>query len=258
MYNKFNVNKSFSKVAEIYNQNAILQKIVAKKTADLITKDIKKEDLILDLGCGTGFLSDYILQKSEARAENITRLDISSAMLAQNKTGNKILADIEDVPFSENRFNVIASSLAFQWLNNPQKSIANYQKLLLPNGIFICSLISNNTFKELKEICKITNIDLSLNKFLSIKDFQMEARKFQLKISSEEIILQYDNIFSLLHSIKNIGAGNSFKNNNGNTLTKTDFQKLNETYCQKYGKINKISSTWEIITIISKPNESIS
>lgn len=251
---KDTIAKNFSKAAKNYEQYAILQKIVAQNLAKQVHAEIRPNSQILDLGCGTGFLADFILKFSSASSSNITRLDISEEMLRQNKTGRKILADIEDFSLKgDKKFDFIVSSLAFQWLNNPIKTILRYQKLLSQNGVFACSFLGFKTFYELEDVLQESNIKLNLNNFTAIDDlFQnLEANKFF--IDSKMVVLQYNDVFDLLNSIKKIGARNSdYKNR----LLKSDFQKINEVYFQKYAVNQKIPCSWEIITISNK-NETI-
>ena len=245
---------SFSKAAHHYQKYATLQKIVAYDLAKKFCAIVKSNSKIVDLGCGTGFLADFILDFSSAHPNNIIRLDISPEMLKQNKTGKKLLADIANPPFKINeKFDFIVSSLAFQWLSDPIKTILQYQKFLTKKGVFICSFVGGNTFFELVDVLQECQIKLNINHFLSVNNLVQNLEKKNFFIDSKKIVLQYDGVLSLLKSIKKIGAGNSdYKNR----LTKSDFQKIDDVYFKKYSIDHKIPCSWEIITI-SNNNEAI-
>jgi malonyl-CoA O-methyltransferase len=245
---------NFSKAATQYEKHALVQKKVAQELVKKISSQVRPRSKILDLGCGTGFLGDFILHNSPAVPKNIARLDASEAMLVQNKTGEKILANIENPPFKEDRkFDFIVSSMAFQWLSDPIKTISKYQKFLSPRGVFICKFLGQNTFFELKDILQECQIKLNLNQFISINNLRKKINKEQFIVDSNKVVLQYKDVFDLLGSIKKIGAGNS---NYKNRLSKSDFNKINKTYFSKYSINKNILCSWEVITILNK-NEAI-
>lgn len=92
----------------------------------LILKDITiYEKLILDAGCGTGLLFDYIrssFEKSDITDFHYVGVDISINMLKRfhsklnqkAKKVNLILSDLENLPLRESRFNLLFSFTSLQ------------------------------------------------------------------------------------------------------------------------------------------------
>ncbi|MFX1523962.1 MAG: class I SAM-dependent methyltransferase [Promethearchaeota archaeon] len=95
-----------------------------------------KEKLILDIGCGTGLLLEYIIkskQNQEILKPMFIAVDISGKMVSEFKKKiltlrecsriELLLADIENLPFRDNSFNLIFSVTSFQNLPNILKGI---------------------------------------------------------------------------------------------------------------------------------------
>ena len=61
------IKKQFKKSFSSYNQNAIVQKIMAEKLANGICSVEKDFDVILELGCGTGFLTKELIKNINFR-----------------------------------------------------------------------------------------------------------------------------------------------------------------------------------------------
>lgn len=59
--NKNLIQKRFAKNLNTYNDNAKIQKIMAEKLVSL--SDRKDYDSILEIGCGTGLLTEKVLKK---------------------------------------------------------------------------------------------------------------------------------------------------------------------------------------------------
>jgi len=74
---KKQIERSFSQKAITYDRDAALQKKSAKKLAHFLPKEEPKN--ILEIGCGTGFLTQEI-QKKYPNA-NILGIDISKDMI---------------------------------------------------------------------------------------------------------------------------------------------------------------------------------
>lgn len=155
---------------------------------------------ILDLGAGTGILSEYILKKFPKA--NITLIDISEKMLEVSKLRLKdysnikyISADYLTYDFNE-KYDIIISSLSIHHLYDNEK-LELFRKcysLLNPNGIFINSdqFLGETPFiEELnKRLWKesIENSGLSQEELLSCYD--------RIKLDKEATLYQHFNWFN--------------------------------------------------------------
>ncbi|NTU61294.1 MAG: class I SAM-dependent methyltransferase [Caldiserica bacterium] len=108
-----------------------------------MVKALRKEKVsgkLLDVGCGPGwFLKD--LDKVFPSIE-FTGCDLSERMVfhARNNLPSKVkvvAGDAQNLPFSDNSFDVVTSTLAFHHFPQPGKVISEFHRVLKPNGLMI-------------------------------------------------------------------------------------------------------------------------
>lgn len=100
--------------------------------------------IILDIATGTG---DLAILMTETNAEKIIGLDISDGMLEvgrikirQQNLNNKIemvLADSENMPYSDNYFDAITVAFGVRNFENLEKGLSEILRVLKPNGVFV-------------------------------------------------------------------------------------------------------------------------
>jgi len=111
--------------------------------ADLAARTVKTTSpSILDLGAGTGLLSEFIMQKFPSASLHL--LDESPEMLAKaqlrlEKYHLKIFIQPLTAPFPSGKFDAIISSLAIHHLSDADKQDLFHRifQALVPGGVFI-------------------------------------------------------------------------------------------------------------------------
>lgn len=119
-------------VAERYTKGRpIFHPLIIKRIKEFLSL-IEPLSFALDVGCGTG-LSTVALKRI---AQNVIGVDASTEMilLAPKEDGIKYsVAFAENLPFVENKFNIITLSQVIHWLDT-DKFLAEASRVLLPNG----------------------------------------------------------------------------------------------------------------------------
>jgi 2-isopropylmalate synthase len=94
----------------------------------------KKDETILDLGCGDGTLALKIKQK----CQNIIAVDLNNKMVEKTKSLGieAYVMSATNLEF-ENKFDAVFSNAVLHWVKQSKSAIQNINKVLKPNGRFI-------------------------------------------------------------------------------------------------------------------------
>lgn len=99
---------------------------------------IKQNTEVLDLCCGSGQATNFLVQHSQ----NVTGLDASPLSINRAKknvpSAKYVEAFAEDMPFSNNQFDLVHTSAALHEMNSEQlkQIIQEVYRVLKPGGIF--------------------------------------------------------------------------------------------------------------------------
>lgn len=243
MFDKNQIQSNFNRFANNYSANADFQKQVASQLCQFANQEIEKSQNILDLGSGSGFIANNIKNK------DIYELDIAYNMLQNSSGAFKINGDIEYLPFKESSFDLITSSLAFQWLDDLNLTLKNIKNCLREKSCLTFSVFIDGTLKELKESNKILKNPISINDFATLEYVEDSLKNhFSYHESKEqEYILEYRDIYDLLKSMKNIGA--SYSQDSKKNLKKKDFEDLNLFYLKKFNINDRLVSSWKVLFV---------
>jgi ubiquinone/menaquinone biosynthesis C-methylase UbiE len=125
--------------AHIYDMR-YAEEQAAKIEAALKNLNIEKHSIILDAGCGTGILFDYVANK----AETTVGVDISRQILIQAKKSAKkfsdahlILADADNMPFKEKMFSHVFGITVIQNMPNPAKTLKEIRRVAKDDAVIV-------------------------------------------------------------------------------------------------------------------------
>lgn len=141
---------AFGAAAQQYDAHADVQRVAARTVADLAALlPVPDDARILEIGCGTGLLTREIA--SRWPGTDLVATDLSARMVAHAAQGGmaagRFLAMDGEQPWFEGpHFDLILSSLAFQWFDDLPLAIARLVALLRPGGRMIFSTMGANSF----------------------------------------------------------------------------------------------------------------
>ncbi len=239
MINKALVKKRFSKSLKTYEENAIIQKIMAKKLIKLL--DSKEYNSIFEIGCATGILTKEIkntLNFKEYSANDI--VEKSQEYINKIIYPNTFLAgDIEEIKLNK-KYNLILSNASLQWCNDIEKVLEKLINSLEEKGTLAISIFGDNNLKEIKDVFHIEN-----NTYSSAK-LRKSLEKYNLiKFEEEEFKIEFENPIMILKHLKLTGV-NAIKEF---ALTKKKLKEFEEEYIRKYQNNGKVLLTYNPVYI---------
>ncbi len=239
--NKYLVAESFGRCAEKYDDVADFQRQVGAELLHQYRQYINQNSLqetelnVLDLGSGTGFFSNQLSNSYH----HIAGVDISHGMasFAQHHYRKPLFSvgDAESLPFLNNSFDALYSSLSVQWCEQPAKLLSEINRILKPEARAFISTLGPQSLLELKAAWKSVDDYRHVNRFLADQVLVDIAKKLQLKdfsIHTEIITLYFSEFGELIKSIRDIGAHNVNQNRAGGLGGKQRLLRLKESYEQ--------------------------
>jgi len=117
-----------------------------------IREKFKGGDLkLLDVGCGAGFLSNYMA----SNGLQVTGVDMSESSLKtaqhfdKTKTARYIFADAHSLPFNESEFDVVCAMDFLEHVERPELVVAQVSRVLKPGGVFFFYTFNRNWISRL-------------------------------------------------------------------------------------------------------------
>ena len=240
------VRSSFNKASSIYNENAFLQNEIAKRLAEKLKVISIQPETIIDLGSGTGFLSEKTA-KIFPDAQLIC-VDFAQRSLSMNSQKLKVCADSYQLPLKSNSVDFVVSNLMMQWCSDLKTLFDECHRVLKPQGLILFTTFGPETLKELKRSWSVVDSSPHVNEFIDMHDIgdQMIQSGFQSPIMEmEKLTLTYEKVLDLMRDLKGIGA-QSVENRSKSLTGKTKFKKMLEMY-ESYRENGKIPATYEVI-----------
>lgn len=219
--NKDLIQKRFAKNLDTYNDNAKIQKKMAERLLSFL--DRKDFDDILEIGCGTGFLTQLVNEKFSFKI--YTANDIVESCEKYVKEINPkidfIPADIEKaVENSDKKYDLIISNAVFQWVENLESFIKLLVSKLNDGGVLLFSTFGPENFREVNFVLGKTL------PYYSANELQEIIKDYKNIVEQEMHVMAFKTPKDILKHIKSTGV---------NALemvswTKTDMQKFENGY----------------------------
>jgi len=196
--NKKQIENAFDKGATNYDWAALIQRETAEKLMSFTPDTAPKN--ILEIGCGTGFLTKLLVQKYPE--SQITATDISGKMIEKCKSKIPFIhfekTDGETFESTE-KYDLIISNMTVQWFENPVMGIDRLKEFLNPNGNLLFSTLGSKSFHQWRGILKHINLS----------DGILVTPDYKYLIHEEEEQAIYQKGIDFIKNLKDIGAHKS-------------------------------------------------
>jgi malonyl-CoA O-methyltransferase len=211
---------AFDRASRGYDAAAALQERVRNELLDRLEELKVSPRAVLDLGAGTGHATRALKRRYPKAL--VVATDIAPGMLAQAKNQSRWLrrfervrADAYTLPFREQSFDLVFSSLMLQWCDDLDAVFAEISRVLVPGGLLLFSTFGPGTLAELRESWAESedegNKRNHVNHFFdphALGSALMHAGFSEPVLDVDRIVMRYPDTFALMRELKAIGAHN--------------------------------------------------
>ncbi|NJN88800.1 MAG: methyltransferase, partial [Leptolyngbyaceae cyanobacterium SL_7_1] len=213
---KYQVAQNFGNAAPAYNRWASIQQECAETLISILRHQSKIPDgEILEIGCGTGFITQKLIEQFPDRHLEIT--DISPEMLEFCQRNLLIASQPRSLSFNqldgetvntEAVYAAIVGGFVIQWFEQPLESLQRLVAALQPGGVLLVSFPSDRSFPEWKQACQQTSIPFTANPLPNPGYLSEQLTDSSVKCTwyEKEFCLVYRDAIEFFKSFKLIGA----------------------------------------------------
>lgn len=232
------VRRAFGRAASGYDQAARLQRAMAKTLLERLDYIRIEPRRILDVGAGTGWLSEQLGKKyPKAR---VMALDLAMPMLWQVQKRGRWLRRIpclcartEAIPLADASLDMLISNAMLQWCANPQAVFAEWLRVLRPGGLLLFTSFGPLTLQELGAAWAQVDGLPHVHGFVDMPvlgDGLMGAGWENPVLDRDLYRLHYPDALRLMRDIKSLGAGNALSGRRASLTGKGRLQAVASAY----------------------------
>ena len=203
---------AFGKAAPHYATHAAVQRVAAERLADRIARlPLPPCPRVLEIGCGTGFLSRALRERIGDAEWLFTDLSADMVDRCRSELGDPADARFQvldgERPEIDGPFDLICSSLAFQWFEHPAEALERWASLLGPGGHIAFATLAAESFREWREAHAALGLEAGVSAYPTP---QALSRLWPAggtgAVEEERLLRDYPDGLGFLAELKGIGA----------------------------------------------------
>lgn len=261
MHSKRGIRRNFARRAATYDAHAQVQRRLADTLVRRAHGAIAQARSILEIGCGTGYLTLAVRRLNPGARLLAVDLDVALIQAARTRLAGDpgaawLVADGETI--SRGVFDLIISNSTFQWFAEPAATLQRYRERLAPGGCLAFTAMGPGTFQELAGALeqairgpgRITASLIPASDFLgeaAWRGLLAQAGFVRLETNRELLKVDYPSVQDFLTSLRATGATNPAPR----PLSPRLFQRLLAAYQDTFGN-GSIPATYDLIWALAR------
>ncbi|KAK2817590.1 hypothetical protein Q5P01_025781 [Channa striata] len=249
------------------HQYDYLRDEVGSRVADRVYDIARTFPLALDISGGKSHIADHL---SKDVVERLYVTDISEASLKRSRRSEIptrcVLADEEFLPFKENTFDLVMSSMSLHWINDLPGALRQIHQVLKPDGVFIGAMAGGDTLYELRCSLQLAETEREggfsphVSPYTAVTDLGNllgQVGFSVLTVDVDDVQVHYPGIMEVMTDLQGMGESNCAWNRKS-LLHRDTILAAAAIYKEMYGHDDgSVPATFEILYMIGwKPHES--
>lgn len=256
------IHQRFGKAAHTYHQDAEIQKKVAEGLMASLRpwKGILPQGPILEVGAGTGFLSEMILDEFPDRKVAITDASREMVLFAHEDLYDRGVEidhamfmpfDVDRDELGEGEYSLIITSFAAQWFKDTALGFSKLARALKPGGLLLAAFPGNKSFPEWYEACLETGLPFTANALPDTEEvvIKLSMDPVQVDFYENTLTQTFESSKEFFQHLKDIGAASS---KSGKSLSAKQLKILMNHWDSKSEKVN---ISWHTVYLVAKKED---
>uniref|UniRef100_A0A8C4K9W7 Arginine-hydroxylase NDUFAF5, mitochondrial n=1 Tax=Dromaius novaehollandiae TaxID=8790 RepID=A0A8C4K9W7_DRONO len=189
-----------------------LREEVGGRVADRVFDITRAFPLALDVGSGRGYIAQHLTKET---VEKLIQVDIAENALKNARETEiptvNVVADEEFLPFKEDTFDLVVSSLSLHWVNDLPRAFREIHQVLKPDGVFIGAMFGGDTLYELRCSLQLAELEREggfsphVSPFTAVSDLGhllSRAGFNTLTVDTDEIQVNYPGLFQVMEDLQ--------------------------------------------------------
>ena len=259
LFNRDLLRTRLSRAAAVYANADFLKRRAAEDAVVRLEAIMRDFPLAVDLGARNGAFAEALaLSDAKPRVGHLIEADLSSAMLA-GRTGPRLVADEERLPFAFGSLDLVISTLSLHWTNDVVGALIQIRRALKPDGLFIGSMLGGATLTELRQSMLAAEAELTggagprVSPFADAYDAAglLQRSGFALPVADvDRVTVRYAHPLKLLADLRAMGETSVLAERHPRQLTRQVLARAFELYIEKFAEPDgRVPATFEILTL---------
>ncbi|NVK33023.1 MAG: methyltransferase domain-containing protein [Rhodobacteraceae bacterium] len=170
-------------------------------------------------------------------------------------------------PLKDQSVGLITSALTLHWVNDLPGGLVQIRKALIPDGLFLGTLLGGGTLNELRDVMMRAELEVTggaaprISPFADIKEIGalLQRAGFALPVAdADRITVRYDNLFALMKDLRAMGATSALTERSRKPLNRSILLRAAELYANDYSDPDgRIRATFNLVSVSGwSPHES--
>ncbi|XP_037104456.1 arginine-hydroxylase NDUFAF5, mitochondrial [Syngnathus acus] len=244
-----------------------LREEVGARVADRVYDVARTFPLALEIGAGRGYVAQHL---SKETVEHLLLTDISQSALRQNAGSDMrchaLAADEEFLPFRENSFHLVLSSMSLHWVNDLPAALGQIHGVLKPDGAFIGAMAGGQTLYQLRCSLQLAETEREgglsprVSPYAAVADLGNllgRAGFNLLTVDTDEVQVNYPSVVEVMMDLQGMGESNCAWNRRS-MLRRDTILAAAAVYQEMYGEEDgSVPATFDVLYMIGwKPHRS--
>ena len=251
--------KRLDRAAAGFGEADFLKRRAAQDLAERLEPIMRNFSVAVDLAARKGAFREALAESDAAdRVDLLIEADLSPAMLA-GRSGARVVADDERLPFADASLDLVVSTLALHWTNDVVGSLIQVRRALRPDGLFIGAFLGGVTLTELRQSLVAAEAEIlggagsRVSPFADAADAAglLQRAGFTQPVADvDRVTVTYAHPLRLLADLRQMGETNVLAERHPRALTRALLARTCEIYAERFGAADgRVPATFEILTL---------